>query len=94
MAKVTKTQTLRAAKKLGVNMDIINLDTLHKGLLVELEHGRRSGITNVTNDSILVTLKITCAHLEEFPDYYEELDKLEEKLTKRWRGKKRPSIFL
>jgi len=33
--------------------------------------------TNVTNDDPLVTGKIALAHLNEFPDYYTRLEKME-----------------
>lgn len=92
--KVTKAQALRAAKQFGVNLDVIDIDTIKKGINVELEHGKRHGKTNVTNDSIMLSLKIACAHLEEFPDYYEALDKMEEKLKNKWSGKKKPKIFI
>lgn len=92
--RVTKSQAARVGKKLGVDFDVIDVDTLKAGMNVELEHGKRHGITNVTNDSLLISAKIALAHLEEFPDYYEALEKMEEKLKKKWKGKKKPHIFL
>jgi hypothetical protein len=47
------------------------------GLDVELEHGTRDPKTNVTNDNALMTGKIALAHLNEFPDYYTRLEKME-----------------
>jgi hypothetical protein len=44
---------------------------------VELEHGRRSPSTNVTDDDPIMTGKIALAHLNEFPDYYTRLAVLE-----------------
>lgn len=44
---------------------------------VELEHGTISSLTNVTNDDLLATGKIALAHLNEFPDYYTRLLKME-----------------
>lgn len=92
--KITKTQAERAGKKLDVNFDVVDIDTLKKGMNVELEHGRRHGITNVTNDNLLISAKIALAHLEEFPDYYKALEKMEIKLKKKWHGKRSPSVFL
>jgi hypothetical protein len=51
---------------------------------VELEHGTRDQSTNVTNDDILVTGKIALAHLNEFPDYYDRLEKMEKEAEKFW----------
>ncbi len=92
--KITKAQAARAGKKLGVNFDVVDIDTLKNGINVELEHGRRHGITNITNDSILMSAKIALAHLEEFLDYYDALEKMEIQLKKKWEKKKKPEIFL
>ena len=47
------------------------------GLDVELEHGKRNPNTNVTQDDEVLTGKIALAHLNEFPDYYTRLQKME-----------------
>jgi hypothetical protein len=47
------------------------------GLEVELEHGRRDPATNVTGDDPILTGKIALAHLNEFPDYYTRLGRME-----------------
>ena len=47
------------------------------GLDVELEHGKRDPSTNVTQDDQVLTGKIALAHLNEFPDYYIRLQKME-----------------
>ena len=47
------------------------------GLEVELEHGLRDPETNVTNNDLILTGKIALAHLNEIPDYYTRLNKME-----------------
>lgn len=47
------------------------------GMDVELEHGSRDPATDVTGDDPVVTGKIALAHLNEFPDYYVRLAKME-----------------
>ena len=47
------------------------------GMDVELEHGSHDPATNVTNDDPIVTGKIARAHLNELPDYYTRLAKME-----------------
>ncbi len=47
------------------------------GLDVELEHGVRDLETNVTHDNEMITGKIALAHLNEYPDYYTRLEKME-----------------
>ena len=43
---------------------------------VELEHGFK-GDWNVTNSDPIATAKIALAHLDELPDYYTRLKKME-----------------
>jgi len=45
---------------------------------VELEHGLRDPSTNVSNDDPMITGKIALAHLNEIPDYYDRLERMEE----------------
>ncbi len=54
-----------------------DLAQFHAGLDVEAEHGRIDQGTNVTNDDPLITGKIALAHLNEIPDYYTRLHKME-----------------
>lgn len=51
---------------------------------VELEHGLVDAHTNVSNDDLLVTGKIALTHLNEFPDYYDRLDKMEKEAEVYW----------
>jgi hypothetical protein len=53
-------------------------------MTVELEHGLRDERTNVSNDDPRVTAKIALAHLNEFPDYYTRLERMEEEAKRDW----------
>ena len=55
-----------------------DVEQFRRGMDVELEHGFRDLLTNVTGDDPVVTGKIALAHLREFPDYYTRLDQMEE----------------
>ena len=44
---------------------------------MELEHGKKDSGPNVTQDDKVFTGKIALAHLNEFPDYYTRLQKME-----------------
>ncbi len=94
MTKITKTQAFRAGNKLGINFEIVDLDMFRRGMNIEMEHGRRHNITNITNDNLLSCAKIALAHIMEYPDYYIELEKMEEKLKKKWKGRRRPQILI
>ena len=84
-----KSFTIQEAKKigemLGVKWDKFDVDQFRKGMDVELEHGLRDPKTNVTGDDLLITGKIALAHLNEFPDYYDRLEKLEEEAEEYWK---------
>jgi hypothetical protein len=54
---------------------------------VELEHGLIDEHTNVTNNDPVITGKIALAHLNEFPDYYDRLEKMEKEAEAFWEGK-------
>ena len=68
-----------AAEALGLDFagEAFDLEALREGMTVELEHGRRSPETNVTDDDPITTAKIALAHLREMPDYYDKLATIE-----------------
>jgi len=69
---------------LGIKWDKFDIEQFRRGMDVELEHGSENSVTNVTNDDPLLTGKIALAHLNEFPDYYTRLDKMEEEAETYW----------
>lgn len=70
----------RIGKLLGIDWKSSKFDVeqFRTGMDVELEHGRRDMLTNVTNDDPVLTGKIALAHLNELPDYYMRLKKMEQ----------------
>jgi hypothetical protein len=54
-----------------------DVEQFRMGMDVELEHGLQDSATNVTDDDATFTGKIALAHLNEFPDYYTRLAKME-----------------
>jgi len=77
-----RTFTAEEARKVGdrlaINWTEVDLEQFRMGLEVELEHGIRNVVTNVTNDDLVLTGKIALAHLMELPDYYTRLMRMEE----------------
>jgi Protein of unknown function (DUF5661) len=75
--------TLEEARETGTAIGIdwsrspFDVEQLRIGMGVELEHGRRDPATNVTDDDPVMTAKIALAHLNELPDYYERLERME-----------------
>lgn len=77
----------RIGEMLGIDWNKFDVEQLRKGMDVELEHGLQDQKTNVTNDDPLMTGKIALAHLNEFPDYYERLEKMEKEAEEYWKDK-------
>lgn len=80
----TEDEAKQTGEKLGIDWKDFDVDQFRRGMDVELEHGMRDMETNVTNDDALMTGKITLAHLREFPDYYDRLEKMEEEADEFW----------
>lgn len=82
----TAEQAQEVAAKIRIDFEKVKftLESFRRGMDVELEHGLVDASTNVSNDDPITTGKIALAHLHEFPDYYERLDKLEQEAEKYW----------
>lgn len=66
----SKQDIIQTAQMLGIQFDRFTLDDLITGIQIELEHGLINPKTNVTNNDLVLTMKIALAHLNEFPNYY------------------------
>jgi hypothetical protein len=84
----TTEQAKEAGEKLGIKWDKFDIEQFRHGMDIELEHGTIDPNTNVTGDDPLLTGKITLAHLNEIPDYYDRLDKMEQEGEEFWKNQK------
>ena len=73
----TTEEANRIGEALGIDWSKFDVEQYRMGLDVELEHGLVDPHTNVTNDDPMMIGKIALAHLNEFPDYYTRLEKME-----------------
>ena len=82
----TPEEARRIGAEIGIDWDTAPFDVeeFRSGMDVELEHGLHDVLTNVTDDDPQVTAKIALAHLNEFPDYYTRLDRMEEEAKLDW----------
>ena len=73
-------------EEIGIDSDVspFDVEQFRDGMTVELEHGLRDERTNVSNDDPHVTARIALAHLNEFPDYYTRLERMEEEAKHDW----------
>jgi hypothetical protein len=85
--KADKAEAKMLGAQLHVDWNKINIEEFRMGLIVELEHGLHDPSTNVTNDDKIMTAKIALAHLNEYPDYYTRLAKLEREAEEYWSKK-------
>ena len=74
----------KIGEQLGIKWDKFDVEQFRQGMDVELEHGVHDSATNVTNNDSLTTGKIALAHLNEFPDYYTRLEKMEKEAEDFW----------
>lgn len=74
---ISREEAKTIGEQLGIVWDRFDVDQFLAGMKVELEHGTQNALTNVTDDDLLTTGKIALAHLNEIPDYYTRLLKME-----------------
>ena len=82
----TTEEATAIGERIGIDWSSSRFDVeqFRMGLGVELEHGRHDPSTNVSDDDELTTGKIAWAHLNEFPDYYTRLAKMEAEAERYW----------
>jgi hypothetical protein len=75
--QTTIEEARRVGDEIGVDWSRFDLEQFRLGMDVELEHGSHDPQTDVTGDDPILTGKIALAHMKEFPDYYERLERME-----------------
>ena len=81
---ISENEAKTIGQRLGIKWDKFDVEQFRMGMKVELEHGLVNPVTNVTNDDLVMTGKIALAHLNEFPDYYTRLLKMEKEAEDFW----------
>lgn len=82
----TTEEALWIGKQLDIKFEKFDVEQFRVGLNVELEHGTVNLFTNITNNDPILTGKITLAHLNEYPDYYHRLAKMEDEAEEYWKN--------
>jgi hypothetical protein len=84
----TSDEARRVGEQIGIDWGSAPFDVeqFRAGMDVELEHGLHDTFTNVTDDDPVVTGKIALAHLNEFPDYYTRLERMEKEAERELGG--------
>jgi uncharacterized protein DUF5661 len=86
--RTTLEEARRVGDAIGVDWDRFDLEQFRAGMDVELEHGSHDPQTDVTGDDPIMTGKIALAHMKEFPDYYERLERMEAEAEREWADRK------
>ena len=84
----TANEAKRIGEQIGVDWQQVHPDEFRKGLAVEMEHGSHDPKTDVTHDDPLLTGKIAWAHINEYPDYYTRLERMEAEAERYWAAHK------
>ena len=82
--RTTSEEARRVGDEFGVDWSRFDLEQFRLGMDVEFEHGSHDPQTDVTHDDPIVTGKIALAHMKEFPDYYERLERMEAEAESYW----------
>ena len=82
--RTTTEQAKQVGDTIGVDWTRFDLEQFRAGMDVEYEHGSHDPQTDVTGDDPVVTGKIALAHMKEFPDYYERLERMEREAEQHW----------
>ena len=80
----TSAEAKKVGDEIGVDWSRFDLEQFRTGMDVEYEHGSHDPQTDVTGDDPIITAKIALAHMKEFPDYYERLERMEEEAKRDW----------
>ncbi len=86
--QVTAEEARRVGDEIGVDWQRFDLEQFRAGMNVEFEHGSHDPQTDVTGDDPITTGKIALAHMKEFPDYYERLERMEAEAERVWAAKR------
>lgn len=78
---MAKREQIRGGNASGMRASMFSPSALRKGTRVELEHVRRPG-KRVTAKERAIAREIAMDHLAESPRYYDELAKMERKLSR------------
>jgi len=86
--RTTSEEARQVGEEIGVDWSRFDLEQFRAGMDVEFEHGSHDPQTDVTHDDPIVTGKIALAHMKEFPDYYERLERMEAEARREWATKR------
>ncbi len=85
---ISRVQARRVGESLHIDWEQIDLEEFRQGLMGNHKPGAIDPETGLAYDDVLLTGKIVLAHMEEFPDYFTRLAKLEEEVDEYRSGQR------
>ena len=83
----TTSEEARVGDAIGVYRNRLELEQFRAGMDVRVRARLHDPQTDVAHDDPIVTGKIALAHMKEFSDYYERLERMEREAEREWAGK-------
>ena len=77
---------IKASTELNIKFNRFTSTDLLNGMNKELEHGLISSESNITDDNMILSAKLALAHLNKYPNYYNQeygIERFEETLKNR-----------
>jgi hypothetical protein len=85
--RTTTEEGRQVGDAIGADWTRFDLEQFRAGMDIEFEHGSHDPQTDVTGDDPIATAKIALAHMKEFPDYHERLERMERQAEHEWAEK-------
>jgi len=90
--KKQKQLSAEEAKRIGdslyIDWDQVDLEQFRKGLMGNHKQGSIDPVTELTYDGMLLSGKVVLTHMEQFPDYFNRLEKIKTEIdeyhARRW----------
>jgi hypothetical protein len=76
--QVSSEEAKRIGESLHIDWDQFDLEQFRQGLMGEPRESAKDPEIDQAIDGVLLTGKVVLAHMQEFPDYFTRLEKLEE----------------
>ena len=86
--QISAEEAKRVGESLHIDWKQVDLEEFRQGLMENHKPGAIDPETGLTYDGVLLTGKIVLAHMEEFPDYFTRLAKLEEEVEEYQTGRR------
>ena len=75
--QISPDKAKRIGESLHIDWDQVDLEQFRQGLMVDHEQAAKNPEPGLPYDGVFLAGKVVLAHIQEFPDYFNRLAKLE-----------------